>query len=169
MRINHTGIVETAAIGCGVAVKKGVAAHGVVKAGAREKTLGVADLTNFNDEAAVGEQLSVAVDGLVKALAGGAFSKGDSLTTDANGRAISINGVSTSGTPMLQITLASLNAMTIDIKGQSTNAASTAIGEAIAGISTAVFKVNRLGIAMEAAGAADELVEIMVTNDEVIV
>ncbi len=91
-----TGIVETAAIAVGLCVKKGTAANGVVTAGAGEKSLGIADMTDFNESIAVGEQASIAVDGIVPAVAGGnsvsAVAFGDSLISDGSGKLIAPSG-----------------------------------------------------------------------------
>lgn len=90
-----TGIVETAAVAIGLAVKKGAAANGVVISGAGDKSLGIADTTDFNESTAVAEQLTIAVDGLVQAVAGAAVTAGDSLEADAAGKLILIAGVGT--------------------------------------------------------------------------
>lgn len=95
----QTGIVETAPIGVGYAVKKGTAANGVVLAGANEKALGISDGGDFDESNAIGDQLSFAVDGIVQAMAGGtsvsAIAMGDSLTVDSVGKMIKLDGVST--------------------------------------------------------------------------
>ena len=94
-----TGIVETAALAVGLAVKKGTAANGVVISGAGEKSLGIADATDFNESIAVGEQASIAVDGLVQAVAGGtsvsAVVMGDDLVADSAGKLIKAAGSAT--------------------------------------------------------------------------
>ncbi len=95
MRGTITGIVETAAIAIGLAVKKGTAANGIVIAGANEKALGVVIATDFNESVAVGEQASIAVAGVHPALAGGTFVLGDDLDSDADGNLIKAAGSAT--------------------------------------------------------------------------
>ncbi len=99
MRNTITGIVETAAIAVGLCVKKGSAANGVVIAGAGEKSLGISDATDFNESTAVAEQATIAIDGLIQAVAGGtsvsAVVMGDSLVADANGKVIKAAGIAT--------------------------------------------------------------------------
>lgn len=95
MRNTTTGIVETAAIAIGLAVKKGAAANGIVLSGAGDKSLGISDDTDFNASNVVGEQATIAVDGIVQAVAGAAVTAGDSLEADAAAKLILIAGVGT--------------------------------------------------------------------------
>ena len=99
MRNTITGIVETAAVVTGLVVKKGSAANGCVKCGAGEKALGIVDSTDIAESTAIGEQATIAVDGLVLGLAGGtsvsAVSLGDDLVSDANGKLIKAAGSAT--------------------------------------------------------------------------
>jgi hypothetical protein len=93
MRNNITGIVETAAIDVGIAVKKGSAANGIVKCGAGEKSLGLVDATDFNHSVAVGEQASISVDGLGLAVVGvSVVAMGTNVESDTNGKVKPIAG-----------------------------------------------------------------------------
>jgi hypothetical protein len=95
MRNTVTGIVETAAIAIGLAAKKGAATNGVVIAGAGDKCRGIVDAGDFTESVPVGEQATLAVDGLVQAVAGGTVATDDNLESDANGKLIVIAGAGT--------------------------------------------------------------------------
>ncbi len=95
MRNTVTGIVETAAIAIGLAVKKGSATNGVVIAGAGEKSRGIVDAGDFDESVPVGGQATLAVDGLVQAVLGGTVATDDNLVSDANGKLIVAAGSAT--------------------------------------------------------------------------
>jgi hypothetical protein len=115
MRINHTVIVEDAAVPCGVAVKKGSAANGATIAGAGEEVIGIADLTNFDETAAIAEQLSVIRHGMGLVKAGGVVPAYSDVFCGANGlgvvlagvsnQAIAINGTSYGSLPRIGVAL----------------------------------------------------------------
>ena len=139
-----TGIVETAAIGVGIAVKKGTAATGIVAADAQASILGIVAATDFNESVAVGEQASILSGGLGMAVCGASvLAKGTDLCTDANGKMVPISGV----TPAIQI-----SGTSIDITPSGTS----------------IGYVNRAGIA-EAAAIPGELFAVTITRDQVAV
>lgn len=93
MRNNITGIVETAAIDVGIAVKKGSAANGIVKCGSGEKALGLVDATDFDYSVAVGEQATISIDGIGLAVVGvSVVAMGTNVKSDTNGKMIPISG-----------------------------------------------------------------------------
>lgn len=136
MRINHTVIVENAAVACGVAVKKGSAANRATIAGAGEESIGVADLTNFDDTAAVAEQLSVIRQGIGLVKAGGVIPAYSDIFVGANGLGVVLAGVS---------------------------------NQAIAINGTSYGSLPRLAVALEAAAAANELIQADIKLDRVVV
>lgn len=86
-------VVETAAIGPGLAVKKGTAANGVVIAGAGEQSVGVSKQSTpeATDTTGVGDHVSVAAAGeKTKVLINGTLAMGADVAPDAAGKAVAI-------------------------------------------------------------------------------
>lgn len=82
--LNKNFIAETA-VGANLIVKFGSADDKVVLAAAvGDKLMGVSE----NIAAAIGERCDVVVEGIADVICGGAVTRGDPLTSDANGKGV---------------------------------------------------------------------------------